>query len=105
MIRRPPRSTLFPYTTLFRSQRTQAPDRAPLLQAAGPQKLPFEIGRFVGVALGPLFEGRQPAAPRQVGPVPPTLSPVRGLTVEFGPRPERRPVGFDRVTQWRPLPQ
>src|SRR2546422_4990788 len=26
MIRRPPRSTLFPYTTLFRSQNIQAPD-------------------------------------------------------------------------------
>src|SRR5436190_4037611 len=29
MIRRPPRSTLFPYTTLFRSARGQAMDRAP----------------------------------------------------------------------------
>src|SRR5436190_14974236 len=27
MIRRPPRSTLFPYTTLFRSRRTVAADR------------------------------------------------------------------------------
>src|SRR6266478_9929343 len=27
MIRRPPRSTLFPYTTLFRSRRGQAPER------------------------------------------------------------------------------
>src|SRR2546422_1417655 len=27
MIRRPPRSTLFPYTTLFRSGMTQLPDR------------------------------------------------------------------------------
>src|SRR5256885_13149496 len=27
MIRRPPRSTLFPYTTLFRSRRTPAPRR------------------------------------------------------------------------------
>src|SRR3712207_7669532 len=26
MIRRPPRSTLFPYTTLFRSQRLQSPE-------------------------------------------------------------------------------
>src|SRR2546430_11550606 len=26
MIRRPPRSTLFPYTTLFRSERAAAPD-------------------------------------------------------------------------------
>src|SRR5438876_6819665 len=28
MIRRPPRSTLFPYTTLFRSRRARHPDRA-----------------------------------------------------------------------------
>src|SRR5689334_24678630 len=28
MIRRPPRSTLFPYTTLFRSRRAPRPDRA-----------------------------------------------------------------------------
>src|SRR5256885_8485597 len=33
MIRRPPRSTLFPYTTLFRSQ----PDHAALDQATGPE--------------------------------------------------------------------
>src|SRR3712207_7210522 len=37
MIRRPPRSTLFPYTTLFRSARAQAAGgaRAALLRAAG----------------------------------------------------------------------
>src|SRR2546428_7724102 len=29
MIRRPPRSTLFPYTTLFRSIRVRAPDAYP----------------------------------------------------------------------------
>src|SRR5947207_8582951 len=31
MIRRPPRSTLFPYTTLFRSLRTQLPARLALV--------------------------------------------------------------------------
>src|SRR3712207_9254659 len=42
MIRRPPRSTLFPYTTLFRSEAARAPDHeaevaarlAPLLEPA-----------------------------------------------------------------------
>src|SRR3712207_7345751 len=36
MIRRPPRSTLFPYTTLFRSQHEvqAAPQRAQVLQGA-----------------------------------------------------------------------
>src|SRR5258705_7044223 len=32
MIRRPPRSTLFPYTTLFRSIPAEAPDGIPLLR-------------------------------------------------------------------------
>src|SRR5256885_7934815 len=35
MIRRPPRSTLFPYTTLFRSLRQPPPDRR---RAAGPRR-------------------------------------------------------------------
>src|SRR5260221_6894896 len=37
MIRRPPRSTLFPYTTLFRSKhdRQPAPDREPFNKALG----------------------------------------------------------------------
>src|SRR3712207_8336117 len=34
MIRRPPRSTLFPYTTLFRSKRSRARKRGPLLRPA-----------------------------------------------------------------------
>src|SRR2546429_5356408 len=32
MIRRPPRSTLFPYTTLFRSFRVARPARRPIVQ-------------------------------------------------------------------------
>src|SRR3712207_7995009 len=34
MIRRPPRSTLFPYTTLFRSRAVDAPDEVARLRAA-----------------------------------------------------------------------
>src|SRR3712207_8778130 len=44
MIRRPPRSTLFPYTTLFRSERAEAEDvgdeRAPL-EGADPEEPDF----------------------------------------------------------------
>src|SRR3712207_8861579 len=36
MIRRPPRSTLFPYTTLFRSTRTRATCSRPAGNRAGP---------------------------------------------------------------------
>src|SRR5438552_10451711 len=35
MIRRPPRSTLFPYTTLFRSQHSIGPSRGDDRRAAG----------------------------------------------------------------------
>src|SRR5258707_11406872 len=41
MIRRPPRSTLFPYTTLFRSQsRTLSGGRGQPREDAGPDKAP-----------------------------------------------------------------
>src|SRR5688572_31595533 len=42
MIRRPPRSTLFPYTTLFRStsHRSTAADRVPCPAAAGSAREP-----------------------------------------------------------------
>src|SRR2546430_13710870 len=36
MIRRPPRSTLFPYTTLFRSRRAAHSQRPDVLRAAAP---------------------------------------------------------------------
>src|SRR3712207_9524391 len=38
MIRRPPRSTLFPYTTLFRSQRLGQHDEAPARPGAEPER-------------------------------------------------------------------
>src|SRR3712207_7333103 len=41
MIRRPPRSTLFPYTTLFRSGRRLLPERAE--HAADHFRLPVEV--------------------------------------------------------------
>src|SRR3989475_9447090 len=40
MIRRPPRSTLFPYTTLFRSQRGAWQDRSPSSPARPSRGLP-----------------------------------------------------------------
>src|SRR2546429_6694462 len=72
MIRRPPRSTLFPYTTLFRSQRlavlAQVP---PLLRPAHLLALPLEeraqllgkllhVDRLLDVAVAPDGQ-RQPA--------------------------------------------
>src|SRR2546426_9109456 len=41
MIRRPPRSTLFPYTTLFRSPLRRFPAHRPALRPAPPRVAPF----------------------------------------------------------------
>src|SRR2546426_2203039 len=56
MIRRPPRSTLFPYTTLFRSGRVDGPDLEPV---AGHGKETGGAHRAdpVGVAQGRLVAG------------------------------------------------
>src|SRR2546425_8208239 len=46
MIRRPPRSTLFPYTTLFRSRSWESPC-SPCCCADGPRADPRRAGRLV----------------------------------------------------------
>src|SRR5256885_9382348 len=49
MIRRPPRSTLFPYTTLFRSHRPAGvPVAADHVEHAGRQDLPDDLGQQQG---------------------------------------------------------
>src|SRR3712207_7105907 len=55
MIRRPPRSTLFPYTTLFRSVRRSAADDADLVPALA-AKVPAR-GQRTGQARGAHLEG------------------------------------------------
>src|SRR5256885_5128240 len=49
MIRRPPRSTLFPYTTLFRSLDAIGIDRAVLINYVAPEVMGFtpEVNSFV----------------------------------------------------------
>src|SRR5258707_7441777 len=54
MIRRPPRSTLFPYTTLFRSASRSSPDA----EARGPERYPARI-------LGNPADGQPRSAPDQ----------------------------------------
>src|SRR5258706_2233514 len=49
MIRRPPRSTLFPYTTLFRSlSRTKTEETAAWLAAHDIEALPYHAGMETG---------------------------------------------------------
>src|SRR2546421_7487250 len=50
MIRRPPRSTLFPYTTLFRSSVSRASDST--LRVAGNGPMPMILGSTPAVAAG-----------------------------------------------------
>src|SRR2546427_10927730 len=80
MIRRPPRSTLFPYTTLFRSHRVGVP--VPL-QRRVPARLDLEVARDeveVRLALPlPLTQQRLPRhvlVRRAVGLVLPDLDPL-----------------------------
>src|SRR2546426_7679540 len=47
MIRRPPRSTLFPYTTLFRSHDTDPP----AARGAYPMKWSWKLGTVAGIGL------------------------------------------------------
>src|SRR3712207_8604322 len=62
MIRRPPRSTLFPYTTLFRSDRVDQDQRHPGL--AGHRDHPAQVEREVVDHVAPpglvVVVGRQP---------------------------------------------
>src|SRR5688572_31087446 len=71
MIRRPPRSTLFPYTTLFRSPRRGTRP----LAGSVPARLPhaFELPRSVGAADLDLPHRRQPGEEPDplVEPAPP----------------------------------
>src|SRR3712207_9266220 len=62
MIRRPPRSTLFPYTTLFRSKDAEAVVGTPLLAEPAQGVLdPLDVRRAVAGDLGRAEEGHRRA--------------------------------------------
>src|SRR5256885_1898898 len=93
MIRRPPRSTLFPYTTLFRSDawaRRAGGHARPAFRAAQP-RLRRPLHRLAGHELRAAAAGRRPAAGR--GPVP---APAR-RTGQRGARPAAEPGHTPRV--------
>src|SRR5256886_14422793 len=95
MIRRPPRSTLFPYTTLFRSGRERAGDLQAPLVAVGqvPGELVLlsaqaderqQLARpYAGPALFRDHRRRSEHGARDAGGEPAVLAPQRGL--EHGP--------------------
>src|SRR2546422_8178491 len=55
MIRRPPRSTLFPYTTLFRSHGVLLGDYNIIARGGGPRE-PLHVARAIGVMILKCFE-------------------------------------------------
>src|SRR3989449_5291905 len=105
MIRRPPRSTLFPYTTLFRSrsshrsagvrgsgraaQRGRRPD---VLMAGGAGPDPQLLARARGALLG-LVAGNQPGGPPQ-RPRPPKAIPPAVSGGGRGPAPPPQGTSF-----------
>src|SRR5256886_15235179 len=108
MIRRPPRSTLFPYTTLFRSgshERADPGEHVGLLDRLAPRLLPIAIdaGRVVYEALqrgeSVLLEGAQGALldvdhgtyPYVTSSHPTAGGPAAGA--EAGPTPHDAPAG------------
>src|SRR3989442_13237119 len=101
MIRRPPRSTLFPYTTLFRSRR------------GGLRQVPVDVGQVVRAVI----TGNQVLQPHHVEPLnvmwledlitgdysPYNLADVyRDLTQSTSTRSEERRVGKECRSRWSP---
>src|SRR2546426_9037272 len=103
MIRRPPRSTLFPYTTLFRSPR-------PLPARSGPRPRVGAVRRSTPVVRA---AGRRAPGPRAVGDVrrrgdgydlrsPSPRRVRRGGCPPGGPPPPPPPAARDRPLDLRP---
>src|SRR3712207_8256409 len=72
MIRRPPRSTLFPYTTLFRSRgrRTAADRRGPARPAPGQHALAAAVGPTARRVGGPRLAPADADLPAPGRPLP-----------------------------------
>src|SRR3989442_13396927 len=92
MIRRPPRSTLFPYTTLFRSRTLARPDAGSVEFAAGTEAqtgIP-RLGGGTGISASPAFEPPVTVAPgtpsEETGAAaaPPAQAPAAPVLVPFG---------------------
>src|SRR2546429_8305395 len=98
MIRRPPRSTLFPYTTLFRS-----PDSADALRNLRLPPEMLDIGVPTHVLWGDSDPALQPALVEGLEPWVPRLT-VQHLagTSHWVVRSEERRVGEECRSRWSP---
>src|SRR2546429_6247092 len=103
MIRRPPRSTLFPYTTLFRSQVVVGRTGGPVVELeVGDAGLVRRLGSLVGLVAGDAAERpvARGASPVGIGRVRAVERPVRGDEAALDPGRIR-----DRRLIQRPLGQ
>src|SRR2546429_8082408 len=86
MIRRPPRSTLFPYTTLFRSQGSRIPCRQLTVRRRYPDELCRRDGESIQQARTLSEPQRLAVADARPARVPAQCREGRGLSVcEVGP--------------------
>src|SRR5260370_25563634 len=91
MIRRPPRSTLFPYTTLFRSALQAAQD----LQQGG---LPREVARLLDAADRPRLAARQRRSEEHTSELQSHLNLVCRLLLEKKKKKHKK-KRYNRLTQ------
>src|SRR2546422_8898808 len=104
MIRRPPRSTLFPYTTLFRSPRAAAAERG--ASAAPAVARPPRL-RSSGAVHGRAREatGRAGGEPRGAAAAAVRTAAGRAGASGAGPAPPAAPVGAGRPGGQRRAPR
>src|SRR3712207_9160589 len=88
MIRRPPRSTLFPYTTLFRSRRGGRPARSAARTANAGAGASRPDGRSAGHGAA---ENPTIVAVLAAGPAPPPAGRAPSRASLHAPDPEPRP--------------
>src|SRR5260370_2795801 len=93
MIRRPPRSTLFPYTTLFRSQMAidccvvlLALWVVPFERVARSEEHTSELQSHLNLVCRLLLEKKKNPSIRQLANVPPQSAPVSRATSPTTPR-------------------
>src|SRR3712207_9427250 len=100
MIRRPPRSTLFPYTTLFRSIQTVATVRWTTDQILR-TLLPEEVSVEYTVDNGEVVVTALPAPPEVVGQKVLSVD-IPGRRRVVAVRSEQRRVGKESRSRWAP---
>src|SRR5260370_1786271 len=96
MIRRPPRSTLFPYTTLFRSREMWSgqtllpiPDPPPPLAALRANFAEYALGWRVRDSQGGKLRSPTGGPPGMSPPIPPVAAPETWMRLPAHPQPAR----------------